>query len=238
MNILIACEESQTVCLEFRKKGANAFSCDIIPCSGGRPEFHIMQDVLPLLNGNCNFTTCDGTQHTIKGKWDLIIAHPPCTDLCVSGASSFEKKRANGTQRTSIEFFAKIMNCNCDRLCIENPVGIISGDYIKQWFPDLADKYNLPIKPTQIIQPWNFGDNFSKKTCLWLKGLESLPLLVTEQPALETVEFIRKDGTINRMPKWYADAWRLPKAERSRIRSKTFPGIAKAMADNWYKGEN
>ena len=234
MNILIACEESQRVCIAFREKGHIAFSCDILPCSGGHPEWHILGDVLPLLNGNCDFVTMDGVKHRIDGKWDLIIAFPPCTHLAVSGAAWFEKKRADGRQKDGIEFFAKFLNADCDRIAIENPVGIISGDYIPKWFPELAVKYGFPIKPTQKIHPWMFGDNFSKTTCLWIKGLPALTPLITEQPELEWFEWIdSKTGKKKRQPKWFADAWKLSPEERSKVRSKTFPGIAKAMAEQW-----
>ena len=234
MNILIACEESQRVCIAFRDKGHNAFSCDILSCSGGHPEWHICGDVLPLLNGNCVFRTMDGVKHRIDGKWDLIIAFPPCTHLAVSGTAWFEKKRADGRQKDGIEFFAKFLNADCDRIAIENPVGIISGDYIPKWFPELAVKYGFPIKPTQKIHPWMFGDNFSKTTCLWIKGLPALTPLITEQPELEWFEWIdSKTGKKKRQPKWFADAWKLSPEERSKVRSKTFPGIAKAMAEQW-----
>ena len=234
MNILIACEESQRVCIAFREKGHNAFSCDILPCSGGHPEWHICGDVLPLLNGNCDFFTMDDEFHIIDGKWDLIIAFPPCTHLAVSGAAWFEKKRADGRQKEGIEFFAKFLNADCDRIVIENPVGIISGDYIPKWFPELAVKYGFPIKPTQKIHSWMFGDNFSKTTCLWIKGLPALTPLITEQPELEWFEWNdSKTGKKKRQAKWYADAWKLPPEERARVISKTFPGIAKAMAEQW-----
>ena len=234
MNILIACEESQRVCIAFRDKGHNAFSCDILPCSGGHQEWHICGDVLPLLNGNCVFRTMDGVKHRIDGKWDLIIAFPPCTHLAVSGAAWFEKKRADGRQKDGIEFFAKFLNADCDRIVIENPVGIISGDYIPKWFPELAVKYGFPIKPTQKIHPWMFGDNFSKTTCLWIKGLPALTPLITEQPELEWFEwFDSKTGKKKRQPKWFADAWKLSPEERSKARRKTFPGISKAMAEQW-----
>ena len=236
MNVLIACEESQRVCIAFRDKGHNAFSCDILSCSGGHPEWHICGDVLPLLNGNCVFRTMDGVKHRIDGKWDLIIAFPPCTHLAVSGAAWFEKKRADGRQKDGIEFFAKFLNADCDRIVIENPVGIISGDYIPKWFPELADKYGFPIKPTQKIHPWMFGDNFSKTTCLWIKGLPALTPLITEQPELEWFEWIdSKTGKKKRQPKWFADEWKLSPEERSKVRSKTFPGIANAMAEQWGK---
>ena len=234
MRVLVACEESQRVCIAFRDKGHNAFSCDILSCSGGHPEWHICGDVLPLLNGNCEFRTMDGVKHRIDGKWDLIIAFPPCTHLAVSGAAWFEKKRADGRQKEGIEFFAKFLNADCDRIVIENPVGIISGDYIPKWFPELAVKYGFPIKPTQKIHPWMFGDNFSKTTCLWIKGLPTLTPLITEQPGLEWFEWVdSKTGKKKRQPKWFADAWKLSPEERSKVRSKTFPGIAKAMAEQW-----
>ena len=234
MNVLIACEESQRVCIAFRDKGHNAFSCDILSCSGGHPEWHICGDVLPLLNGNCVFRTMDGVKHRIDGKWDLIIAFPPCTHLAVSGAAWFEKKRADGRQKEGIEFFAKFLNADCGRIVIENPVGIISGDYIPKWFPELAVKYGFPIKPTQKIHPWMFGDNFSKTTCLWIKGLPTLTPLITEQPELEWFEWIdSKTGKKKSQPKWFADAWKLSPEERSKVRSRTFPGIAKAMAEQW-----
>ena len=158
MKVLVACEESQAVCKAFRKRGHEAYSCDIIECSGGHPEWHIKDDVLPLLDGECHFLTCDGMMHSVW-KWDLIIAFPPCTDLAVSGARHFEKKRADGRQRDSIEFFCKFLSADCDKIAIENPVGIISGDYIEKWFPDLAKKYNLPKKQSQIIQPYEYGHN-------------------------------------------------------------------------------
>ena len=239
MNVLIACEESQRVCTAFRKKGHNAFSCDILPCSGGHPEWHIQGDVLPLLNGHCEFWTKDRDGrgvcwHYISGKWDLIIAFPPCTHLAASGAAWFEKKRADGRQKEGIEFFAKFLNADCDRIVIENPVGIISGDYIPKWFPELAVKYGFPIKPTQKIHPWMFGDNYSKTTCLWIKGLPTLTPLITEQPELEWFEWIdSKTGKKKRQPKWFADAWNLSPEERSKVRSRTFPGIANAMAEQW-----
>lgn len=234
MNVLIACEESQRVCIAFRDKGHNAFSCDILPCSGGHPEWHIQGDVLPLLNGHCGWYSQAGLYNYLDAKWDLIIAFPPCTHLAVSGAAWFEKKRADGRQKEGIEFFAKFLNADCDRIVIENPVGIISGDYIPKWFPELAVKYGFPIKPTQKIHPWMFGDNFSKTTCLWIKGLPTLTPLITEQPELEWFEWIdSKTGKKKRQPKWYADAWKLPPEERAIVRSKTFPGIAKAMAEQW-----
>lgn len=232
MNILIACEESQRVCVEFRKKGHNAFSCDIIEQSGGFPEWHIKGDVLKVLNGG-HFVTTDGETHYVQ-KWDMVIAFPPCTHLAVSGARHFAKKRADGRQREGIEFFCHFLELECEKVVIENPVGIISGDYITKYFPDLANRHNLPQKPTQIIHPWMFGDNYSKSTCLWEKGVAPLEPQTTVQPELEWFEWIdRKTGKKKRQPKWFADAWKLPPDERAKVRSKTFPGIAKAMADQW-----
>lgn len=234
MNILVACEESQRVTIEMRKKGHNAFSCDIEPCSGGHPEWHIQADVLPLLNGNCEFQTLDSKKHKMETEWDLIIAFPPCTHLAVSGAAWFEKKRADGRQKQGIEFFAHFLDIKCNRVAVENPIGIISGDYIKIWFPELAEKFGFPKKPTQIIQPWQFGDNYSKQTCLWLKGLPKLIPSVKEQPILEWKTWVdKKSGKTKRQPLWVAEAFNLKPKERAKVRSKTFPGIAKAMAEQW-----
>lgn len=201
MRILLACEESQAVTIEMRKLGHEAFSCDLLPCSGGHPEWHLQQDVTELL----------------KQKWDMIIAFPPCTDLAVSGARHFEQKIADGRQQKSIDFFMLFANCDCEKVAIENPIGIMS----KKW-----------RKPDQIIQPWQFGDKFQKSTCLWLKGLPKLePTNIVDKG--EFIEFISKKGEKKKQPKWYADALKLSKEERARVRSKTFEGIAKAMAMQW-----
>ena len=166
MEILVACEESQAVTIELRKLGHEAFSCDIIECSGWHPEWHIMDDVLPLLNGNCEFNTSDGKIHTVNGEWDMIIAFPPCTYLTVTGNRWFniEKYGEKAIQRYKdrkfgIYLFMSIANANCERIAIENPVGIMSSEW---------------RKPNQIINPWQFGDPFEKKTCLWLKCLPEL----------------------------------------------------------------
>ena len=220
MNVLVACEESQVVCKAFREKGHNAFSCDIIDCSGGHPEWHIKQDVLPLLNGRCKFTTCDGELHTISDKWDLIIAHPPCTYLTVTGNRWFNVERygekaiqRQKDRKEAIKFFMKIANADCEKIVIENPIGVMSTVW---------------RKPEQIIQPYMFGDSAEKKTCLWLKGVE--PLKATNE--VKPPERVKFDSG-KTMPKWYADLWHLPREERSRLRSQTFPGFAKAMAEQW-----
>ena len=233
MKILVACEESQAVTTELRKLGHEAYSCDIIDQSGGHPEWHIMQDVLPLLNGYCTFATTDGERHKIDSKWDMIIAFPPCTHLAVSGAAHFAKKREDGRQREGIEFFCKFLEADCDKVAIENPVGIISGDYVPKWFPDLAEKYGLPRKQTQIIQPWQFGDNAGKSTCLWIKGLPDLVPEIIERPAIEYHEWVSQDGRKKRQEKWFYETRCLPHKERGKAASKTFPGIAKAMAEQW-----
>ncbi len=194
MKVLIACEESQVVCIEFRKLGHEAYSCDIEPCSGGHPEWHIQGDVLEQLDKD----------------WDMIIAHPPCTHLAVSGAAHFAKKRADGRQQAGIDFFMKFTDLECPRVAIENPVGIMSTVW---------------RKPDQIIQPYQFGDSFSKKTCLWLKGLP--PLKPTK--LVDKGEFITY-ASGKRMPKWYAEL-----SGKGGQRSKTFPGIANAMAEQWGK---
>jgi len=219
MNVLIACEESQRVCTAFREKGHRAFSCDILECSGGHPEWHIKGDVLPLLNGRCEFTLQNRQTDRQTDRWDLIIAHPPCTDLCVSGARWFAEKQKDLRQQKAVAFFMHFVLANCDRICIENPVGIMSNVY---------------KKPSQIIQPWWFGDNYSKSTCLWLKGLAPLKHEIIEQPEIEFVEWTdTKTGKKKRQDKFSADALKLPPEERARLRSQTFPGIARAMSEQW-----
>ena len=218
MKVLVACEESQAVCTAFRERGHEAYSCDIEPCSGGHPEWHIMQDVIPLLNGYCFFHTRDMKEHYIDGKWDLIIAHPPCTDLAVSGARHFARKRVDGTQQKSIAFFMKFVEADCEKIAIENPVSIMSTEY---------------RKPDQIIQPYQFGHNARKSTCLWLKGIPKLiPTEVVDPGKIDKNGFSRgasldyatdENGKIVH--------WNDPRTAKAR--SKTFPGIAKAMAEQW-----
>lgn len=220
MNVLVACEESQRVCVAFREKGHNAFSCDILPCSGGYAEWHIQSDVLPLLNGHCGWYSQAGLYNYLDAKWDLIIAFPPCTYLTVTGNRWFNIDRygekaikRHKDRQEAIQFFMAFANADCERIAIENPVGIMPSEW---------------RKPNQIINPWQFGDAFEKKTCLWLKGLPELtPTNIVEIPPR------KKFDSGKTMPSWYAEAWRLPKEERAKLRSKTFPGIAKAMADQW-----
>jgi hypothetical protein len=236
MRILVACEESQAVTKEFRALGHEAYSCDIIECSGGHPEWHLQQNVIPLLNGNCEFNTVDGALHKIDGKWDMIIAFPPCTHLAVSGAAWFEKKRRDGCQKEAIEFFMKIMNADCEKIAVENPVNIISGNYIGKHFPELQKKYQFPIKPTQAIQPYEFGDEARKKTCLWLKGLPNLVPTNIVSPG-KLAMFSGKTYSVGASADMARDengkiiAWNDPRT--AKIRSKTFPGIARAMAEQW-----
>lgn len=232
MNILVACEESQEVCKELRKRGHRAFSCDIQGCSGGHPEWHIKDDVTKLVNGNCEFRLQDGSSDRQEGRWDMLICFPPCTHLAVSGARHFEQKRKDGRQREGIEFFCLFLEADCDKIAVENPVGIISGDYVKQWFPEIAKKYGLPKKPSQIIQPWMFGHKEPKSTCLWLKGLPNLIPDIIEKPEMEYYEWTDKNGKKKRQATWYMDALKSG-ADRAKIRSKTFHGVAVAMATQW-----
>lgn len=212
MKVLIACEESQAVCIEFRKLGIEAFSCDIQECSGGYPEWHIKGDVLEQLD---------------KG-WNMMIAFPPCTHLAVSGAAWFEQKRKDGRQQEGIDFFMKIANAPIDRIAIENPIGIMSKIY---------------RKPDQVIQPYYFGDEFQKTTCLWLKNLPKLfhnsaPNLfndpITHVGKGEFCTWVDgKTGKIKQKSIFMERGFK--HHERGKARSKTFPGIAKAMAEQWGK---
>ena len=165
----------------------------------------------------------------------MIIAFPPCTHLASSGARHFALKRADGRQREAIEFFGMLLTNKCQKIAIENPVGIISGMYLIEHFPELCKKYNLPRKPDQIIQPWMFGDNVSKTTCLWLKNLSPLRPHINQQPKLQYKEWVDKNGMHKRQCLWVYDALIKAKSpdERACLRSKTFPGIAKAMAEQW-----
>jgi len=247
MKILVACEFSGRVRDAFRAKGHDAWSCDILDTeSWEKVVFASELSLCPMCEEEvwCNihnkhYADCScigpiqddviykeldgvlyGAKH-IKGDvlevlnddWDMIIAFPPCTHLAVSGAKWFEQKRKDGRQQQGIDFFMLFVNANCGRIAIENPVGIMS---------------TIWRKPDQIIQPWQFGEPFSKKTCLWLKGLSPLiPTKIVDKG--EQVTF--KSG--KSMPKWYSDAFRLPPEERAKVRSQTFQGIADAMAEQW-----
>ena len=209
INILVACEESQRVCEAFRKLGGKAYSCDIMECSGGHPEWHIVQDVIPLLNGKCSFKTMDGIEHSIDGKWDLIIAHPPCTYLSNAGARFLYPKGVLNEERLAKgmiakDFFMHFYNADCDRMAIENPIP--------------SKVYGLPPY-TQTIQPWMFGHPVQKKTCLWLNGL----------PELQPTNVVEERQSTKIPGNWFNSGGK----ERQKNRAKTFPGIAKAMAEQW-----
>lgn len=204
MKVLIACEESQTVCKAFRELGHEAYSCDIQDCSGGHPEWHLKQDVLPLLHQ----------------YWDLIIAHPPCTYLTVTGNRWFNVERYGeaaikraADREEAVKFFMEFTKTDCKHVAIENPIGVISTRY---------------RKPDQTIQPYQFGDPHRKSTCLWLFGLP--PLKPTKIVEPEIVVYKNGKGTDS---PWHVNTMKLPPAERARARSKTFEGIAKAMAQQW-----
>ncbi len=225
LNILIACEESQAICNELRGMGHEAYSCDIQECSGGHPEWHIHQDVLPILNGCCDFTTQDGESHHIGKKWDMIIAHPPCTYLTVSGAWCYDVNRfgEKAIRRMKLreeaeDFFMAFANADCEHIAIENPVGTMSS----KW-----------RKPDQIIQPWYFGDPYMKTTCLWTKNLPKLVQTHFEKPVIEYKEWIDKNGKKKRQDMASFKCAGMSREERQRQRSKTFPGIAKAIAEQW-----
>ena len=207
MRILVACEESQEVCKAFRAKGHEAYSCDIQECSGGHPEWHIQADAIPLINGHCTFITADGIKHEIKSQWDILIAHPPCTHLAVSGARWFkEGKKPMYLQDEAAEFFMKFINAKCEKIAVENPVCVMSTRY---------------RKPDQIINPYQFGHPEKKRTCLWLKNLKRL------EPTNNVYEYMMTLPIAKRNRLWYLGSG------HAKERSKTFPGIAKAMADQW-----
>lgn len=221
MNVLIACEESQTVCKAFRAKGHNAFSCDIIEPSGGHPEWHIQDDVTSLLNGQCVFVTLDGKLHRELSdkKWDLIIAHPPCTYLSNAGACRlYPRKGVLNVDRylkgiDARKFFILILNADCDKICVENPIP--------------SRVYQLP-KYTQTIQPYEYGHPYTKKTCLWLINLPKLqPTKIIE----ERHPYICGNSEIWKKQAAKGKVW--GKEKSAKYRSKTFEGIAAAMAEQW-----
>lgn len=211
--ILVGCEESQRVTIALRELGYQAFSCDLQDCSGGHPEWHIKEDVTHLLDGRCIFETMDGTVYGVPEKWSAIIGHPPCTFLTVTGNRWFdeskyhEKARERKAKREeAVEFFMRIANADCDHIMIENPVGVMST----RW-----------RKPDQIIQPYMFGDPFEKKTCLWLKNIPPLEKRNEVEPPPRQVLSSGKT-----MPRWYSNCG----GNRPKERSKTFPGVARAIA--------
>jgi hypothetical protein len=208
--ILIACEESDEVRSRFETLGFDAWSCDLQENRNPNAK-HYQGNVFDIIN--------DG--------WDAMIAFPPCTHLAVSGARHFEQKRKDGRQQEGIDFFMQMINAPIKHIAVENPMGIMSTIY---------------KKPSQIIQPYFFGDEAQKTTCLWIKNLPLLyhnrtPNLfdtdITHVGKGDMIEFISKKGVKKSQPKWYADALSLSADERSKVRSKTFPGIANAMATQW-----
>ena len=233
LNILIACEESQALTTEFRLLGHNAYSCDLLPCSGGHPEWHFNMDVFKVIKSHGGILQ-NGDKIKIKGKWDMMVAHPPCTFLAVSGARWYYHPQDNTlptVQRRphprflnrakdrdeALDFFIKLCEAPIDKIAVENPIGIVSTKY---------------RKPDQIIHPWMFGDEASRATCLWLKNL----------PLIEPTNIVEKGERIylssgKSLPKWYSDALTKSKsdAERRTLRSKTFKGMALAMAEQWSK---
>ena len=221
--LLVACEESQRVCTAFRQRGWEAYSCDIIDCSGGYPEYHIKQDVLPLLNGNCDFETGDGVKHHID-RWDLLIAHPPCTELCSAGQHWFSRGIKDHKMREdAVDFFMRFINADCEHIAVENPIGIMSTRY---------------RKPDCVVQPWQFGHPETKATCLWLKNLPPLvPTNIIQKPeggwTNQQISNGKYTGFKNYDENGKILAWNDPRTKV--IRSRTYTGIAEAMAEQWTK---
>jgi hypothetical protein len=246
MNVLVGCEESQAVCNEFRKLGHNAYSCDLQKCSGGHPEWHFNCDVFSVIDNHGGIT--QNGDFVEVDNWNLFIVHPPCTYLAVSGARWLYNKDGSRNEKRwkqmeeALEFVIKLANVNIEMIAIENPIGMISTNW---------------KKPTQIINPWQFGDEAKKATCLWLKNLKPLIPLIDKEPS--GLEYTYSSG--KKLPKWFSDAVTESKKEtqewvkkngidtsttegkklrkeycdnaRRRLRSKTFIGIAKAMAETW-----
>ncbi|WP_110953059.1 DNA cytosine methyltransferase [Anaerosinus massiliensis] len=218
MKILVACEESQAVTIELRKLGHEAYSCDVEPCSGGHPEWHIRKDALAIINGKSEFFTDDYIMHAIYSRWDMIIAFPPCTYLTNAGAV---RLRVNGViqenrmekARAAKTFFMQFYNADSPLIAIENPLpGKIHG---------------LPPY-SQIIEPYMFGDPWKKRTCLWLRGLPQLKATKKVEP-----KGLWVGSTSSRRDAAIYSKYELSSNRNSKIRSKTFPGIAKAMAMQW-----
>jgi len=207
IKILVACEESQVVTKAFRERGFEAYSCDILPCSGGHPEWHIQDDAIQVMKSQ---------------KWDCIISHPPCTYLTVTGNKwmkpEFKDRFPDREQQRAdaIDFFMKLANADCDYIAIENPVSI------------MASKWR---KPDQYVHPYFFGDPHSKKTGLWLKGLPLLTPTKIVEPEMYVYKTGKKAGRTD--PIWHMETLKLPPAERSIARSKTFQGFGEAMATQW-----
>lgn len=217
MRVLVACEESQTVCKAFREKGHVAFSCDLQECSGGHPEWHINGDCLCLLDGDCEFVTQDGTKHVQEGEWDLIIAHPPCTYMSKAGARWMYPTAGNiSEERLKLameakEFFFKMLNAKCKRIAVENPVPL--------------KVVGLP-EPTCSVQPYEHGEPFSKKTCLWLKNLP--PITPTNIVSNYKPYLPSNTGGAKRGQKHSRGV-----AKNAKEASKTFKGVAQAMCEQW-----
>ena len=217
MNVLIACEESQTVCKAFRALGHRAFSADLQECSGGHPEWHVVGDCLPLLNGRCKFTTQDGREHEQPTRWDLLIAHPPCTYMSKAGARWMYPKAGQLSQerlKLAMEakaFFFKMYDADCEYIAIENPRPLAIVE--------------LP-KPSTIVQPYEFGEPFSKATYLWLKNLP--PLMPTLFCGEHKTFLPSNTGGRKKGQKWSRGV-----AHNAKDASKTFAGIAQAMAVQW-----
>ena len=234
MRILVACEESQAVTIELRRLGHEAYSCDIQDCSGGHPEWHIKGDALELINPkwydgrygwapHIEFETVDGEWHWFDAKWDMIIAHPPCQKLSNAGAVNLGRKqgacattewkeRFLKERQKAADFFMAFINADCERICVENPDGYMNTHY---------------KKPSQHIEPFMFGDPWKKKTGLWLKGLAPLVPTKLVEPTGKWVQ----QNKMGRPAK--SEAWQVVGHRDPKIRSKTFPGIARAMAEQW-----
>lgn len=227
MKILVSCEQSQRVTIELRRLGHEAYSCDIEPPSGGFPQWHIKGNVLPLLNGKCTFTTMDGVVHEISDKWDMLLAFPPCTYLTAAGNRHYslkcnppEKVQSRIREREkAVQFFMEFVNADCDKIAIENPVGYMNTHY---------------RKPDQIIHPYYFGDAYMKRTCLWLKNLPELkPTDLMKKP--EPMYICKGEKCKGKKIGWCEGITGTTGGQkgRSKARSKTFLGIAKAMAEQW-----
>jgi len=216
MRVLVACEESQTVCKAFRELGHEAYSCDIQDCSGGHPEWHVTGDCVPLLDGRCSFTTSDGARHSIDSEWDLLICHPPCTYMSKAGARWMYAGGVLNQERLALamkarDFFLRCLNARCKHVAVENPVPLKIVE--------------LP-PPTCHVEPYQHGEPFSKRTCLWLRNLPPITptnILQEYRPYLPSNVGGKKKG----------QKYSFGVARNAKEASKTFEGIAKAMAEQW-----